>query len=359
MSASSRGANIVRSILRTSPNVCRRCARGSIQIRFPAANAFSLPSSRPYSGAAAASVTTSNTPIDPPTASNVPLEPVKGSAKQHYRIKSGIILTRAPLLTAEPTSFESSFYFYQKRLNERLCMPFVTSVFFKPDTPALIDWNLKVKDRKGTVAKELGIYNGKASRAWDDELKVGDPLSKYESLHNALLKDAEMRVSDDAEIIPEEDRVPVEKPQDRVSEADKTGDVRRLDRAMDRTLYLVVKGKDGNWAFLSSSVATDENLHETAKRVLDQGAGVNMNTWIVGRVPVAHHVVRPVFNEDGTLESRGEKTFYLKGRIMAGQANLEGNPFGYTDFKWLTREELQSVLEPRYFHSVRNMMADR
>lgn len=84
-----------------------------------------------------------------------------------------------------------------------------------------------------------------------------------------------------------------------------------------------------------------------------------MNTWIVGRVPVAHHVVRPAFKDDGTLETKGEKTFYLKGRIMAGQANLEGNSFGFTDFKWLTREELQEVLDPRYYHSVRNMMADR
>lgn len=194
----------------------------------------------------------------------MPLEPAKGSAKQHYRIKSGIILTRAPLLTAEPTSFESAFYFYQKRLNERTSMPFVTSVYFKPDTPALLDWNLKVKDRKGTVAKELGVYNGKASRAWDDEIKVGDPLSKPETLYNALLKDAEMRISDDAEVIPEEDRVPVERPQDRVSEADRTGNVRRLDRAMDRTLYLVVQGKDGKWAFPSSFVGTDENLHEVS-----------------------------------------------------------------------------------------------
>lgn len=297
--------------------------------------------------------------MDPPTASKVPLEPSVVHAKQPYRIKSGLILTRAPLLTAEPTPFESSFYFYQKRLNERLCMPFVTPVYFKPDTPTLIDWNLKVEDRKGTPAKELGAYHGKASKAWDDELMVGDKLSSHQSMYDALLKDAEMRVSDDAEIIPLDERVPVEKPQSRVSEADTKGDLRRLDRALDSTLYLVVKGKDGQWAFPSAAVATNENLHEAAQRVMDQGAGVNMNTWLVGRVPVAHHVVKPTFAEDGTLEGKGEKTFFIKGRIMAGQANLEGNPFGFTDFKWLTREELKTELDPRYYRGVRNMMADR
>lgn len=92
---------------------------------------------------------------------------------------------------------------------------------------------------------------------------------------------------------------------------------------------------------------------------MDRTAGINMNTWIVGRVPVAHRVTRPTYSADGALEQRGEKTFFIKGRIMAGQADLEGNPYGYTDFKWLTREELKEAFDPEYFHSVRNMMADR
>lgn len=82
-----------------------------------------------------------------------------------------------------------------------------------------------------------------------------------------------------------------------------------------------------------------------------------MNTWIVGRVPVAHHVVKPVLGEDGTsVVSRGEKVFFLKGRIMAGQADLAGNKHGLTDFQWLTQEELKKVLTFEYYHSVRNMM---
>jgi large subunit ribosomal protein L46 len=82
-----------------------------------------------------------------------------------------------------------------------------------------------------------------------------------------------------------------------------------------------------------------------------------MNTWIVGRVPVAHHVVKPVLGDDGAaVVQPGEKVFFLKGRIMAGQADLAGNKHGLTDFKWLTREELQDALPADYYHSVRNMM---
>jgi large subunit ribosomal protein L46 len=78
-----------------------------------------------------------------------------------------------------------------------------------------------------------------------------------------------------------------------------------------------------------------------------------MNTWLVGNVPVAHHVVKPAA---GAAPETGEKVFFIKGRIMAGQANLAGNKAGLTDFQWLTREELEAVLAPEYYRSVRGMM---
>jgi large subunit ribosomal protein L46 len=118
-----------------------------------------------------------------------------------------------------------------------------------------------VRERDGTVAKELGLYKGKSSRAWDDELLVGDNLSSQEHVVDSLLRDATARVSEDAEVIPEADVVPVERPVERESEADKKGDVKRLDRAMDRTLYLVVKGKDG-WGFPADRLLSEgETLH--------------------------------------------------------------------------------------------------
>lgn len=174
-----------------------------------------------------------------------------------------MILTRPPLVTRKLHPFENSFFFYQKRLEERLNTPFITSIYFKPDTARRLDWNVKVQERQGTVAKELGVYNGKSSRAWDDELRVGDALSDQESIVRSLLRDAEARVSDDAELIAPEDVVPVEPPVDRVTEADRGGDAKRLDRQLDRTLYLVVKGKDG-WGFPADVIPKDENLHEVS-----------------------------------------------------------------------------------------------
>ncbi|PKS10345.1 hypothetical protein jhhlp_002096 [Lomentospora prolificans] len=351
MAASSRGQRVFQIASRSTPRLAVRSSirRCPIAVRY-----YSTPA------AESSSTQTSSPPPPPTTTRPPPTEPASISKDNvRYLIKAGIILTRPPLLTREQTPFESSYYFYQKRLNERLVLPFNQKAFFKRDTPPELDWAIKLKERHGVVAREIGQYNGRSATAWDDELKVGDKLSSPETLMDLLLKDAEQRVSEDAEEIPPEERVPIERPMPRETEADKKNDVKRLDRKLDRTLYLVVKTSEGKWEFPTAPVTTDEALHETARRALDDSAGVNMNTWLVGRVPVAHLVNKPVVDKDGNETQRGVKSFFLKGRIMAGQANLEGNRFGLQDFKWLTREELKETLAPEYFHGVRNMMADR
>ena len=352
-----------------TPNVCSRCAISSSR------TAARFYSTAPEASLAAGSSSSSSSNAGPPPSVS------SDHPSAAYDIRSGLILTRPPILTRALHPFENAFFFYQKRLEERLNNAFIPSVYFKPDTARRMEWDLKIKERQGTVAKELGAYNGKTSAAWQDELKVGDTLSTPDHLVNSLLKDAETRVSEDAELIPDNDVVPVTLPGGRETEADKKNDVRRLDRKLESTLYLVVKGKDG-WVFPADLVPAGENLHEvsdtirpdyhycidradicgkkqTAERVLEQAAGVNMNTWIVGRVPVAHHVKEPVHKADGAVDKKGQKTFYLKGRIMAGQADLKDNPFGYTDFKWLTKGELEEELSPKYLKGVRNMMSDR
>jgi len=85
-------------------------------------------------------------------------------------------------------------------------------------------------------------------------------------------------------------------------------------------------------------------------------AGVNMNTWFVGRVPIGFHEEKYRTKTTGEV---GLKTFFLKARIMAGQANLKGNKFGLSDFQWLAKEEVQKAVDHHYWHSIRNMLADR
>ncbi|KAK4192108.1 39S mitochondrial ribosomal protein L46-domain-containing protein [Podospora australis] len=385
LSAPSRGA----ALLRSSQRVCLQCARTSTTIT----RAAPLAAGRRYFASAEAVATPPPSSQTPPTQQQTRTKTATSpqqSQSPAYRIKSGIILTRPPLLTREQTPFESAFYLYQKRLNERLTAPFRKDFYFKKDTASDLDWKIKLKERHGVPAKDIGRYNPRGRMAWNDEVLTGSTTSSPENVLEALLADAEARVSEDGEIMAPEERVPVERPVPRKTEADEKNDVRRLDRALDRTLYLVVKRevevggkKEAIWGFPTGLVHTEEGLHETTARVLAEAAGVNMNTWIVGRVPVAHQIVQPIekgekpeeskeklfyleyLKEQADLkargvkseqvEERGEKIFYLKGRIMAGQADLKGNKHGYTDFQWLTQEELKEVLPEKTFKSVRNM----
>ncbi|KAI0975986.1 39S mitochondrial ribosomal protein L46-domain-containing protein [Xylaria arbuscula] len=342
MTVPSRGGSAAAAILKRQANICASCRNGQL---------------RRYSAASDAAATAQAHHLKP-TESH-PHPPFTVSPRAEYRIRSGVILTRAPLITRALTPFENAFFFYQKRLNERLVLPFRHTFYFKKDTASDLDWRIKFEERGSIAAKELGRYYAQGRNAWNDELLVGSTLSNEERVREILLKDAELRVTEDGEEAPPDEVVPVKRPMERVTEADKNNDIRRLDRALDRTLYLVVQRTDGQWQFPSEDVPTNENLHETAARALEMAAGVNMNTWMVGRVPVAHLVKQPQFNEDTSLRQRGEKTFFHKGRIMAGQADLKGNKMGLKDFNWLTKDELKEKLGWDYFRAVRNMMADR
>ena len=121
---------------------------------------------------------------------SVPKEPVTTSRRAAYRIKSGTILTRPPLLTRPLTPFESAFFFYQKRLNERLTTEFKDTMWFKKDTATDLDWRIKLAERGGLIPKELGRYHAKGRNAWNDELLVGSTLSDEERVRQILLKDA-------------------------------------------------------------------------------------------------------------------------------------------------------------------------
>lgn len=93
-----------------------------------------------------------------------------------------------------------------------------------------------------------------------------------------------------------------------------------------------------------------------------QSAGSNMNTWIVGNMPIGHRTIRyqrKILDQETGAERLGEKVFFMKGRIMAGQANLSDNKFGLVDFKWLAKDEIEKELQQSDWNSVRNILLDR
>ena len=106
---------------------------------------------------------------------------------------------------------------------------------------------------------------------------MGAKESEPESQVEALLRDGvieveeEIKAEDGTVIETVKKRVEVDRPENRVTEADRTGNLSSLNRALQRTLYLVVKKKDkGAWEFPAGDLEGRENLHRVSSRALQR-----------------------------------------------------------------------------------------
>lgn len=214
------------------------------------------------------------------SAQNIP--PVTSQApRKAYRILASPVVSRPPLITRDLTSFEQAYFLYQKRLNERLALPFSRYFYYKKGTPADVEWKRKAKNRK-TAARDIGVYSGYGDEAWNDEVLIGDQTAAVEAQREALIRDAEGKeilgaepvgdkeankeqVSGDAKVgegVRKDLELKIERPMPRTTEADNKNDTLSLNRKLDQTLYLIVKNKDGRWRFPEDRLFSREDLHQ-------------------------------------------------------------------------------------------------
>ena len=217
---------------------------------------------------AAATVQTGSTQTQPDV-------PTALGTRKTYQVRASVVVSRPPLLTRTLHPFEKAFYLYQRRLNERLALPFTRYFYYKKGTPGHLEWTRKIKQRR-TAARDIGIYNAYSEEGWNDELLIGDKTSEPEHQLAALIEDAGGAV-EDAPAIPtaegegeQSDPAPrdarrenrIQRPNSRITEADTQGDEASLNRHMDQTLYLLIKNKRGQWKFPEDTVKGKEGLHD-------------------------------------------------------------------------------------------------
>ena len=168
-------------------------------------------------------------------------------------------------MTPDPHPFETAFHLYQRRLNERLVLPFTQYFYYKPDTPAFERWRAAREARNGVAGRDVGGYNAFSKEGWNDEALVGDKVGDREMIVKRLVEE-EGRGKDFVGKTGQVDMAGLR----RTTEADQKGDVRSLERALSRTLYLVVKrkrtdGRNGTfWSFPSGGLRDKEGLKEVS-----------------------------------------------------------------------------------------------
>ena len=290
-----------------------------------------------------------------PTPSNASAQPQKTRATPEGKpiIRSGVVLNRHPILTRTPTPLESAYYAYHSRIQRALHNPFPSEFYFKPGS----------------------LLQGKFE---EEEMKrEREAFGRMPWLESSSKKSAPT-----SDILNQDDAVT---PMPRESEADRTGDVKSLDRKGERNLYLLVMNKgDGAWRFPQTDLVGDELLHEVSDLVSEVKSNFHYRTYSgsAKRSPVIvrgrhgylarqsytngcipyHSVSRGAFSLCSGQSAISDPyawqnyTFFYKAHILQGQVRPDGKEVA--DFAWLTKEEIQPRVDKHYWSGVKDMLSD-
>ncbi|GAQ89184.1 hypothetical protein KFL_004950030 [Klebsormidium nitens] len=132
-------------------------------------------------------------------------------------------------------------------------------------------------------------------------------------------------------------------PAPRITEDDKTGNVKSLNRALDRRLYLMVQGREEwtddpspVWHFPLVGYQDGETMRKCAERSLRGLRGPDMKTYTVGNAPCGHAVFSPTTTTPSATPLA--KLFYYRIQLLEGDVKLGDQRL--RDHAWLTKSEI-------------------
>lgn len=144
-------------------------------------------------------------------------------------------------------------------------------------------------------------------------------------------------------------------PAPRITEADKSNDLKSLERCLDGKLILLVKQKLGTqetWVMPQGRHQPGESMRQTAERILHQYCGEKMKSLFLGNAPCGYHKYK--YPRDADVF--GAKVFFFKAFHQDG--NVSEICPEIIDYSWVTKKELPQYLSPVYLESVNKFIID-
>ncbi|CAI4049437.1 mitochondrial 54S ribosomal protein mL46 SKDI_14G0790 [Saccharomyces kudriavzevii IFO 1802] len=257
------------------------------------------------------------------------------------KIKVGVLLSRIPVIKSEVNDLEKHYYEYQSRLEKRLMWTFPAYFYFKKGTIAEHKFS---SQQDGPISKKSGIWFPKGV----PDIKHGRERSTSQEIRLPNNNTA-TSITNKKEQNKDDVNRPVI-PNDRITEADRSNDTKSLERQLSRTLYLLVKDRNGVWKFPNFDLSDDSKpLHINAENGLRLLGGDQIHTWSVSATPI------------GVLkdEKNGAAEFILKSHILAGKFDLmpQKND-AFNDYAWLTKDEIDEYVPKEYFSQTGFLLAD-
>jgi large subunit ribosomal protein L46 len=164
------------------------------------------------------------------------IEEAKPMILQNYRIVSGIVLTRSPQILRDLHPFEREYYLYQQKLEQIHSPPFPEDFYFKKGSIAEKKWKeKKEQDKKNALAIFTRFNTNEADKDNEEE-------ENHENFGS--IEEEEIKIAS------------------RITQADLNNDMKSLNRALQRTLYLIVKKPryEHAWQFPQGGVNQKETL---------------------------------------------------------------------------------------------------
>ncbi|EPY85575.1 39S ribosomal protein L46, mitochondrial-like protein [Camelus ferus] len=200
---------------------------------------------------------------------------------------------------------------------------------------------------------ERSLYSDHELRALDEaqqlEKRKSDLYEEEEDERNILL-------AQDLEDMWEQKFLQF-KPGARITEADEKNDQTSLHRKLDRNLILLIKEKLGDqdlWMLPQAEWQPGETLRQTAERSLANLSENNMEAKFLGNAPCGHYKFK--FPQAVRTESRlGAKIFFFKALLLTGDFSQAGKKGHHV---WVSKEELDDYLKPKYLAQVKRFLLD-
>ncbi|XP_064093681.1 large ribosomal subunit protein mL46-like isoform X1 [Macrobrachium nipponense] len=189
------------------------------------------------------------------------------------------------------------------------------------------------------------------------ELRLEQDVIRTELLKSSDLDDADLEESSQQTALEYEDACVEELKTfnfaPRVTEADQTGNLQTLNRALDRALVLLVKQKLGDeyqWVFPQSPWIPGETLRQTCERIIKEKCGTNLKVKVLGNAPCGFYKYKypKQLRSEGFI---GAKVFFYKAQVTGVTGEVQPGS-DIAEHQWLTHNQLDGKLKSSYAKSV-------
>ncbi|XP_050711000.1 39S ribosomal protein L46, mitochondrial-like [Eriocheir sinensis] len=138
-------------------------------------------------------------------------------------------------------------------------------------------------------------------------------------------------------------------------------DLKSLDRALERSLVLVVKQKLGSneeWVFPQTPWQPGETLRQTCERLVQETCGGGLKVKFLGNAPCGFYKYKfpKTVRKEGFI---GAKVFFYKCQVRNKDGTVELGP-NVVEHQWLTQDELDNKFKQSYAKSISQfLVSDR